>query len=254
MKMLSICLATHNGEKFIYETLKSIQNQTYTDFEVIIVDDYSTDETVNIIIESFVKKDKRFKIYINNTDNTKPYIDSHNKSYEYASGNLLFRVDQDNILHKDYIAFVVNAMNMHECDALCTYVTFFKYSNELNFEKIEYITNERMYTDSNNFNKNNLYYVDYHYDSWFNQASVIKRSFLISHEECKFKFAKQGDILFWLSCLANKCKMVSIPDNIHMMHRIHDNNAFNDKIYNSILDQNSYTSYVNFLIKKIRSN
>ena len=61
MKMLSICLATHNGEKFIYETLKSIQNQTYTDFEVIIVDDYSTDETVNIIIESFVKKDKRFK-------------------------------------------------------------------------------------------------------------------------------------------------------------------------------------------------
>ena len=250
--MVSICLATFNGEKYIYDTLKSIQHQTYKDFEVIIVDDYSTDNTVNIIME-FVFNDNRFKLYINNSNKLKPYIDAHNKSYEYANGDLLFRIDQDKILHKDYIKFIITNFNIYKYDALCTYVTFFKLDNNLSFNEINYITDERMNNDSINFNANNLYYLDYHYDSWFNQASVIKHSFLLSHKECKFKFTKQGDILFWMSCIANNCRMVSIPNKSYMFHRIHDNNTFNNELYHKENDIEEYNNYITYLRNKIYS-
>lgn len=46
--MISIIVPVHNGEKYLQRCLDSIQNQTYADFEVIVVDDGSTDGTGNI--------------------------------------------------------------------------------------------------------------------------------------------------------------------------------------------------------------
>ena len=58
---LSVVLAVKNGEKYIAEQLRSVQNQTYKNFECIIIDDHSTDDTVNIVLEQFCKRDNRFK-------------------------------------------------------------------------------------------------------------------------------------------------------------------------------------------------
>ena len=113
-------MAVHNSAAFIRNTLSSIQNQTYKDFECIIVDDYSTDDTVNIIYEDFCKKDKRFKLFINHTDPNKPYVDSHNLSYELASGKYLFRMDHDDEMFPDCVEFQVNFMEEHpEIDGSC---------------------------------------------------------------------------------------------------------------------------------------
>ena len=62
--MISVCMATYNGEKYIKEQLSSILNQLSEKDEIIISDDSSTDKTVEII-ESF--QDKRIKILKNNT-------------------------------------------------------------------------------------------------------------------------------------------------------------------------------------------
>jgi glycosyltransferase involved in cell wall biosynthesis len=62
---ISVALATYNGAKFLYEQLFSIINQTYPPKEIIVVDDFSTDSTVQIIEE--VQKDFPFiKLYVNN--------------------------------------------------------------------------------------------------------------------------------------------------------------------------------------------
>ena len=65
--MLSIIIPTYNNEKYISECLDSILKQTYNDFEIIIINDYSNDNTVNIINE-YIKKDDRIKL-INNSKN-----------------------------------------------------------------------------------------------------------------------------------------------------------------------------------------
>ena len=59
--MISVCMATYNGEKYIREQMNSILEQLGEDDELIISDDLSSDKTVEII-KSY--KDKRIKLYI----------------------------------------------------------------------------------------------------------------------------------------------------------------------------------------------
>ena len=60
--LVSIITPCFNSEKFIAKTIQSVQNQTYTNWEMIIVDDASTDNTVSII-SKFARNDKRIKIF-----------------------------------------------------------------------------------------------------------------------------------------------------------------------------------------------
>lgn len=62
--MVSIALATYNGERFLKEQLDSILEQSYTDIEIIACDDCSTDSTPQIL-EDYQKKDSRLKVYFN---------------------------------------------------------------------------------------------------------------------------------------------------------------------------------------------
>ena len=65
--LISIIIPTYNRAHLISETLESILAQTYTNWECIIVDDASTDNTVEII-DKFIKKDNRFTLYIRPND------------------------------------------------------------------------------------------------------------------------------------------------------------------------------------------
>lgn len=62
--MISIAMATYNGEKYLREQIDSILNQTIQDFELIVCDDCSTDTTWNILLD-YQSQDKRIKCYRN---------------------------------------------------------------------------------------------------------------------------------------------------------------------------------------------
>ena len=66
--LISIALATYNGEKYIREQLDSILSQSYTNFELIICDDHSTDSTIEVI-KYYLEKDSRISLYQNKTNN-----------------------------------------------------------------------------------------------------------------------------------------------------------------------------------------
>ncbi|OAN13544.1 hypothetical protein A3K86_13225 [Photobacterium jeanii] len=101
--MISVCLATFNGEKYIFEQLNSILDQIGPYDEVIISDDNSTDRTIDII-HGF--NDSRVKVYFNNNDKEKRALIYNNVYYvnrnfsnalEHASGDIIFLSDQDDI-------------------------------------------------------------------------------------------------------------------------------------------------------------
>lgn len=62
---LSVTIATYNVEDFIKESIESVLNQTFTDFEVICIDDGSKDNTVAILNE-YASLDKRIKVIAKN--------------------------------------------------------------------------------------------------------------------------------------------------------------------------------------------
>ncbi len=90
--MISVCLATYNGEKYIVEQLNSILSQLDINDEIIISDDHSKDNTIQIIRNL---NDSRIKIYSNEKE--KGYSKNFENAINKASGDILFICDQDDV-------------------------------------------------------------------------------------------------------------------------------------------------------------
>lgn len=90
MTRISICIATYNGERYIKEQIDSILEQIDDNDEIIISDDNSTDNTVNIIKKY---SDRRIKIYFNS--GKKGYTSNFENALKMARGKYIFLSDQD---------------------------------------------------------------------------------------------------------------------------------------------------------------
>lgn len=89
--MISVCIATYNGEKYIKEQLFSILEQLGKDDEIIISDDCSTDNTIGIIDKL---SDSRIKLFFNKE---KGYTSNFENALKQVSGDVVFISDQDDI-------------------------------------------------------------------------------------------------------------------------------------------------------------
>ena len=98
--MISIALASYNGSKYIREQLDSILSQTYQDFELIICDDCSTDNTWQIL-EEYAQKDCRIKIFKN--EKNLGFKKNFEKAISLCSGEYIATSDQDDIWDKEHL-------------------------------------------------------------------------------------------------------------------------------------------------------
>ena len=110
--MVSIIVPVYNGEKSIERCLRSIQNQSYTNIEVIVVNDGSTDHTEKVI-KKYVEEDARFH-YIKK-DNT-GVSDSRNIGMASAKGEYFQFVDGDDWLVKRATEEFVRTAQLYDCD------------------------------------------------------------------------------------------------------------------------------------------
>ena len=110
---ISVCMATYNGSKYIYLQLHSILKQLGHDDQVVIVDDASKDNTVEII-NGF--NDPRIHLYINelNIGSTRTF----DRALHLAQGDLIFLSDQDDFWHDEKITTVVKLFETNSLDLL----------------------------------------------------------------------------------------------------------------------------------------
>ena len=99
MSKFSIIMPGYNVEDYIERAINSILNQSEKDFELIIVNDGSTDNTKSIC-EKYLKKDKRIKL-INKTNGG--LSDARNKGVNKATGNYIIFIDSDDYWDKDLL-------------------------------------------------------------------------------------------------------------------------------------------------------
>lgn len=109
-QLVSVVMATYNGADFLREQLDSIINQTYTNLEIIIQDDGSTDDTVAILRE-YKSRDQRITLFQNpaNLGINKNFYDLINK----ASGDYIAISDQDDIWHIQKIEILLKNIGSH---------------------------------------------------------------------------------------------------------------------------------------------
>lgn len=105
MPKVSIVLPTYNGEEYIKNSIDSILNQTYTNWELIIVNDCSKDNTAQIIQE-YANKDSRIKVITNETNKKLPA--SLNIGFEKATGDYYTWTSDDNEYYPQAIEKMVN--------------------------------------------------------------------------------------------------------------------------------------------------
>lgn len=107
---VSVLMPAYNAEKYIGAAIESILNQTFTDFELIIVNDGSTDNTTNIIHE-YEQHDNRIR-FINNRINS-GLVAVLNQGLDLCRGEYIARMDSDDIARKNRLELQVKYMDAH---------------------------------------------------------------------------------------------------------------------------------------------
>lgn len=113
--LISVLIPTYNSELYIKDTLESILNQTYKKLEIIVIDDASTDRTVQLVKKY---KDKRIKLFIN--DNNLGISGNMNKGIKLSNGKYLAIMDADDWSYPYRIEEQVQLMEKNPEVVLCS--------------------------------------------------------------------------------------------------------------------------------------
>ncbi|HEV2479887.1 MAG TPA: glycosyltransferase family A protein [Puia sp.] len=105
--LVSVLMTAYNREQYIGEAISSVLASTYTNFELIILDDCSADRTVEIA-KSFAEKDPRIKLFVN--DHNMGQFENRNLAAKYAAGDLLKYLDSDDLLYPTGLEVLVRMM------------------------------------------------------------------------------------------------------------------------------------------------
>lgn len=116
--MITVCIATYNGEKYIGEQLASILSQLSSDDEVVVSDDGSTDNTLGVV-RGFA--DNRIRI-VDGPHRNSPTLNFEN-ALRHAKGDFIFLADQDDVWVRDKVKVCMNVLKKSDCvvsDAVVT--------------------------------------------------------------------------------------------------------------------------------------
>jgi glycosyltransferase involved in cell wall biosynthesis len=105
--LVSILMTAYNRELYIAEAIESVLSQNYQNYELIIVDDFSSDRTVEIA-RTFELIDKRIKVYVNKQNIGQ--FPNRNLAASYAKGEYLKYVDSDDLIFPNTLDIMVSAM------------------------------------------------------------------------------------------------------------------------------------------------
>jgi glycosyltransferase involved in cell wall biosynthesis len=114
-RLVSVVLLVYNGEKYLIEQLKSITLQTYTNLEIIVVDDNSRDRSLDIVKEA-AAIDTRIKVYQNPVN--LGIVPNFLKAISYTSGEFVCFSDQDDYWRKDKVEILVRFLEKDDKNML----------------------------------------------------------------------------------------------------------------------------------------
>lgn len=212
--MVSVVMATHNGERFLKPAIESILNQSFTNFEFLIVNDYSSDQSPQILKE-FARKDRRIKI-IHNSQNL-GLTASLNKGLQVAQGKYIARMDDDDIALPTRLQKQYDFMEAHQEFALVGAMA------EIMDETSKIIGEKKLALDYKCLKKKLLFNNQLVHSAWFLRASVLKEIGLYNEQ---FKKAQDYELLLRIAAKHSVC---NLPEKLIKWRKRGDSLSFRDK-------------------------
>ena len=231
--MISVVIATFNGEKYIIEQLNSIENQTIKPDEVIISDDNSTDNTLKLINE--FQLSSKLKIILLNNKKRLGYAKNFERALLRSNGDYVFLSDQDDFWLPNKISFMINLAKKYpykSCFINNTLIVDESLKSLGNITKIDQIRNLGLSTKS---------FV-------MGACCLLKKDFL----DFTLPFpnhVKAHDN--WIVELSHDLDICFITEEVLQLYRRHDNNE-SLALFNSSKKLNFKHKY--YHLKKIKYN
>ena len=118
MPKISVIVPAYNVEKTVAGTLKSIQNQTFSDFEAIIVNDGSTDNTADVA-KNFADTDLRFSLISKQNGGL---TSARLEGFKHANGDYIIFIDSDDVMESAMLSDLISAIEEKDADvSMCSY-------------------------------------------------------------------------------------------------------------------------------------
>ena len=132
MSTVSIIMPVYNAEKYLHKAIESILNQTYKDFELILINDSSTDHSKEIC-RGYIRNNDKIVLLENNSESHGPGP-TRNIGLDYATGEYIYFMDADDWIDKNLLQYAVNRMRETNADIVQFGVTY-EGNNGNNFEQ-----------------------------------------------------------------------------------------------------------------------
>ncbi len=219
---ISIIMPIYNSENYIKESLNSLINQTFKNFELICINDGSTDNTLNILKE-YEKNDERIEII--NQDNMGAGI-ARNVGMKKAKGDYLIFLDSDDIfeqkmLEELFITIITNNVDI----VICNSINF--NSENFLFEKNYIIPNEKINKSFSSFEIKKDFF---NFFIWLPWDKIFKKKF-IENLGINFQNLKSTNDLFFIASSVIIAKNISFIDKIFIKHRVGIKNSIENSRY-----------------------
>ena len=209
--LISIITPTYNCGRFIAETIESVLKQTYKNWEMIIVDDCSTDETKEIV-QKYTKLDNRIKYYL--LDKNSGAAVARTKAMELATGQYMAFLDSDDLWVEDKLQKQLSFMKEHNYAFTCTaYEQIDEQSRKLNriIKSIPRTSYNRLLLDCPVGNSTVMY--DVSKLGKFRVPNIRKRN----------------DDALWLQILKKEKYIIGMPE-VMMKYRVRANSISSNKL------------------------
>lgn len=132
--LVSIIVPVYNAEKFLNDTIKTVENQTYKNWELILVNDCSSDNSVQIITNSIEKNNK---IRLVNLEKNSGAAVARNKGIDEANGKYVAFLDADDLWEKDKLQKQIEFMKKNNCEFSFTGYEFANEMGQPNGKKVK---------------------------------------------------------------------------------------------------------------------
>ncbi|MBC7720865.1 MAG: glycosyltransferase family 2 protein, partial [Pedobacter sp.] len=206
--LVSVVVATYNGENFLGRQMDSILNQTYPNLEIIVVDDKSTDNT-SYLIKNYAAKYSHIKVFINEI--TLGYVKNFEKGFLLAKGELIAPCDQDDVWDSNKISILVSEIGDHEI--IYSNSELIDGNGEKLHKKLSDIKHLRSFDNCLNYTIGN---------TAPGHGMLIKREVI---KRC-IPFPAMVPHDFWLGFVATCNGPIKFYDKVLVQYRQHINNVF----------------------------
>ncbi|WP_369717075.1 glycosyltransferase family 2 protein [Leptotrichia sp. HSP-536] len=207
---VSIIVPMYNAEKFIGKTIESVLAQTYQNWEMLIMNDVSTDNSL-AIVSVYAKKDERIKIV--NTEKNVGVVKGRNFLIDLASGKYIAFLDADDYWHNKKLEKQIKFMKEKNASISCTEYTRVK-ENE---EKINDV-----------IIKENIFYNDMLKNNYLGCLTVIYDAEKIGKRYFK-ELEKNEDYVLWLEIVKDVDIIYGLKENL-AYYRVLDNSRSSNKV------------------------